>query len=582
MTYGQGVHFDETLPVKLEENLNNALWGARVEVLNESNCGFSFFDARMSIDVRGKYQDPDLLILILCGNDSELFQAEKEYSEHLKENWDAQGNIFPFFKKAFSDFSEEVKSADLKTIIAYYDLTNSEEEKKQCSQLSELCAENKMKFVELSSIFKDMDLESLTVNEVDRHPSALAHEIGSKELAREILASELISESTDILSESELYEKYSDDAEYMINAGYPHCEILKNTLNLLKQKRSSRKRVNIEDNLLMNEPTFNVIKSKWSSLAEKSYQFLYLEAYASSLELNGSIIGSEGKAIENKYREVNKRLFVLKSRLASDSALPNPFVEQEIDKSEMNTNLINNTSLIDGYMKELNRLSNVLDAVKSKIDDMEPEDALLNDYLSLQVYSKFKSVRPRLINYLNEANVLLNGVNDLIKSFLSIPEEMEGKETREGLGGNLSSLSSRLTELAKMTLKWMTYYSFSGLSFNEDLASAEPVVHLKVRMKCRADKNSMIMMNLNAIVPHIAYHYDEKYIHTDEQLHTYYFKLPLFFFGAFRIRTTGTSELSYESVELYFNEGNRIKFSDERLKVDKNGTFNSPLVLIPL
>ena len=300
------------------------------------------------------------------------------------------------------------------------------------------------------------------------------------------------------------------------------------------------------------------------------------------MELNGSIIGSEGKAIENKYREVNKRLFVLKSRLASESALPNPFVEQEIDKSEMITNLINNTSLIDGYMKELNRLSNVLDAVKLKIDDMEPEDAVLNDYLSLQVYSKFKSVRPRLINYLNEANVLLNGVNDLIKSFLSIPEEMEGKETREGLGGNLSSLSSLLTELAKMTLKWMTYYSFGGLSFNEDLASAEPVVHLKVRMKCRADKNSMIMMNLNAIVPHIAYHYDEKYIHTDEQLHTYYFKLPLFFFGAFRIRTTGTSELSYESVELYFNEGNRIQFSDERLKIDKNGTFNSPLVLIPL
>ena len=119
-------------------------------------------------------------------------------------------------------------------------------------------------------------------------------------------------------------------------------------------------------------------------------------------------------------------------------------------------------------------------------------------------------------------------------------------------------------------------------NYNENLESAEPFVHLKVKLKCLADKKSMIMMNLNATIPHISYHYDEMYIHMDEKLHTYNFKLPLFFFGAFRIRTTGTSELSYESVELYFNENNRIKFTDERLKIDENGAFNSPLVLIPL
>lgn len=45
-------------------------------------------------------------------------------------------------------------------------------------------------------------------------------------------------------------------------SGYPNCEKVKNTLNLLKQKLSSRKRVNIEDNLLIDEPTFNEINSK--------------------------------------------------------------------------------------------------------------------------------------------------------------------------------------------------------------------------------------------------------------------------------------------------------------------------------
>jgi len=97
-----------------------------------------------------------------------------------------------------------------------------------------------------------------------------------------------------------------------------------------------------------------------------------------------------------------------------------------------------------------------------------------------------------------------------------------------------------------------------------------------------AEKKSTIMINLNAIVPHIAYHFDQTSLHMDGQLHTYYFKLPLYFFGAFRISTIGTADLLYESVELYFNEKNRIKFTRERLKVDEGGTFNSPLILIPL
>ena len=584
LTYGHGVHFDETLPSKLEENLNNALWSTRVEVLNESNCGFSFYDERASLDVRGKYYEPDLLIVILCSNDTELFyHAEKDYTEHLKENWDAQGNIYPFFKKVFSGFCKEVDSVELNTIVAYYGVTSSDEEKNYCSQLSELCAENGMKFVEISSVFKEMDKESLTVSEADGHPSALAHEIASKELAREILASELISDSIDLPGEIELYNKYSKDAEQMMNAGYPMHELLSGTLKLLKLKRSSRKRVNIENKFLLDDLTFSEIESKWSSLAEKTIQFTYLEAYASSLELNGSFIGSEGKLIEGIYREVYKKLFVLKSRLASESTtLPNPFAEQEIDEPELITNLISNMGLIDGNMKELNLISTNLDLIKSMILDMEPEAAEINDNLSIQVYSKFKNVKPRLINYLNEAILLLKGVNDLTAVFLSIPDETEGRETPVGLTGNLSSLSGQLSELAKMTLKWLRYFSLDGLSFNENLASIEHVIHLKVRLKCRADKKSMIMINLNAIVPHIAYHYDELYLHTDEQIHMYYFKLPLYFFGAFRIRTTGTSDLSYESVEIYFNENNRIKFTDDRMNIDENGAFNSPLVLIPL
>ena len=231
LTYGHGVHLDETLPRKLEESLNSALWSKRVEVLNESNCGFSFFDEKASIDVRGKYHEPDLLIVILCSNDTELNHSEEEYTVHLKKNWDAKGSIFPYFKHSFMDFCKNSSSGNHKTVVVYYDLTNSVEEKKYSSQLSELCSSNGMKFIDLSSIFIDMDLESLTVSKFDRHPSALAHRISSKEIARVLLEDGLIRDSAEMISEAEIFGSYWNDAEKMIDAGYPHLETAVNTLN---------------------------------------------------------------------------------------------------------------------------------------------------------------------------------------------------------------------------------------------------------------------------------------------------------------------------------------------------------------
>ena len=90
------------------------------------------------------------------------------------------------------------------------------------------------------------------------------------------------------------------------------------------------------------------------------------------------------------------------------------------------------------------------------------------------------------------------------------------------------------------------------------------------------------MVNINAIIPHIHYYYDRDSIHLDNQMHTYYFNLPLHFLGAFRIWTTGTKELQLENVEIYLNEKQKIKFSEKNISIDDEAEFNSPLVLIPL
>ena len=139
LTYGQGVHFDESLPSRLEYELNRSLWNERVEVINESNCGYSFFDEEALFEFRGKQHDPDLLLIILCSNDTELFGANGNYSEHIKTNWEPDGSVYPYFESSFSAFCEKVNEYGVQTLVSYYDLTNSKEEKIYSSMLSDLC-----------------------------------------------------------------------------------------------------------------------------------------------------------------------------------------------------------------------------------------------------------------------------------------------------------------------------------------------------------------------------------------------------------------------------------------------------------
>ncbi len=90
------------------------------------------------------------------------------------------------------------------------------------------------------------------------------------------------------------------------------------------------------------------------------------------------------------------------------------------------------------------------------------------------------------------------------------------------------------------------------------------------------------MVNLNSIVPHIQYYFDQVSINLDNQLHTYYFNLPLHFLGAIRIWTTGTKDVQLENVEIYLNDKHKIRFSGNSISIDDKGAFNWPLVLIPL
>ena len=139
-----------------------------------------------------------------------------------------------------------------------------------------------------------------------------------------------------------------------------------------------------------------------------------------------------------------------------------------------------------------------------------------------------------------------------------------------------------MIKLSEMTMNCLKYLSIENVGINDISDDCEATVKTVIKMKCKASKGAALMVNLNSIVPHIQYYFDQVSINLDNQLHTYYFNLPLYFLGAIRIWTAGTKEVQLEKVEIYLNDKHKIKFSGNSISIDDKGAFNSPLVLIPL
>ena len=585
LTYGHGVTTGESLPSILESELNRSLWNRRVEVINESNCGYSFYDYREVLDIRGMRHDPDLLILIICANDTELFQADDNYEDHVRMNWEEDGDIFPYFEVSFCEFCESSRSLEYQTIIAFYDQTNSEAESPYSDKLRELCHENSMRFIDISRGFKDMSNESLRVNETDGHPSPLAHKIAAKELARYLISENMVSEGEDsFYSEAELYEKIEADAEDMHLAGYPIHDVVDATRNLMGIKRNSRKRMKLSEENLLDETEFEKLTGRWESLRQKSWKLLYLEAYAASLEMNGSQFSSESKSVENEHRKAAKNLHVLRSNLKNGINRYTPYGSDDKDETSLISDLVVNAGKLEEQKAKFNDSSSRTSELKNSLEMMQKDIAEkeackgINDELLMRI----TNARITIKGFFDESEMLTGSVENLISSLRCITDEIKHDELNPNAAKYLSLLSVDLIKLSELTTHCLNYLSIENTTVTDISKNCAATIKLVIKMKCKASKGGSLMVNLNAIIPHIHYYFDQVSIHLDNQMHTYYFNLPLHFLGAFRIWATGTKDLQLENVEIYLNENQKIKFNKNNISIDDKGAFNSPLVLIPL
>jgi len=85
MTFGQGCPPLQTLPAQLETMLNADTWDQSVEVVNGGVSGFSIHDAWHHYVKQLKLFNPDLIVIIICYNDAELYPIYESQIESQRD-----------------------------------------------------------------------------------------------------------------------------------------------------------------------------------------------------------------------------------------------------------------------------------------------------------------------------------------------------------------------------------------------------------------------------------------------------------------------------------------------------------------
>jgi lysophospholipase L1-like esterase len=256
MTYGQGVKPTESLAFQLENTLNAAIGNVQIEVVNGGVCGYSAFDSWTRYIDKFTPYDADLVVLIVCDNDAELYsQAEAKddavrsltYLQFSEMCYDPAGVHFPYLRVLLADIGAYVSRARVPVVIAFYHAHGGDHRDRIVPRILEACREADVPFIDLSQDFVGESSAThhsyLQVSDIDYHPSAIAHRIAARRLARYLTTSGLTpSPDGDLMPEKELIASCISVSETMTREGTHPWKSLFLLSRTLQSKLGSRRR----------------------------------------------------------------------------------------------------------------------------------------------------------------------------------------------------------------------------------------------------------------------------------------------------------------------------------------------------
>jgi len=272
MTFGQGCPPLQTLPAQLETMLNAVTWDQSVEVVNGGVSGFSIHDAWHHYVKQLKLFNPDLIVIIICYNDAELYpiyesqiesQREMTYFEFARMCFDEYGQYYPYFVELLKDIVKYCADYGSTLALANYEIFD-EYHVKCRDLLTRTCRDLHLPFIDLSQDFRGdasaLKNLNLWASAVDGHPSATAHGIAAQRVVRSMLEQNIIASAHATAStEFEAIIRCIESTEAATASGADtHLAALR-LQRSLQARRNSRVRNRMPEQNLLSEASYHEV-----------------------------------------------------------------------------------------------------------------------------------------------------------------------------------------------------------------------------------------------------------------------------------------------------------------------------------
>jgi lysophospholipase L1-like esterase len=574
LTFGCGVMPHNTLPSQLATLLNRSLWEPVVEVVNAGICGFSLYDEWNFYCHHVNRFNPDLLLIILCPNDAELFSVQRNYEDHVKACWDEQGNHLPYFRKAIARVGKQVSALGLPCLIAFYDISGEQDAEKYASVTKGICDENGLSFVSLAAEFtgeySGRNNPGMNVSSVDRHPSGLAHQVAAQRLARHLTHGDLIPAGGARVREEELYRTVMRVGTFLNDNGLQPELCISRMREILEAKRSGRARAALAPELLVGETEFSQLESSLAAAMENSITAVFLAGLAERLKWNSTQYYQDIEGILRSILSIEKNMFVLEENLL-DPSLPYYPACKKNEGGDFSTFpsrmalLLETVSMIR---------SNYAAKQQTFPDTVTPAIKTIQENSAREITRAAATVQ----TFLDALDGKLQSTKSLFDRFCTLFNASKDRLLNPAVSSTFVLVSHELMTLLNRLQNAVTALQLHEIKPLSSAGRRMPFTTFSATVKSGSTVVPNMIITLESIVPHRQLLREMQYIINDGQSHVYFFAFPLLTLGRFCVYLTSIEETTIEGIQLYNNDSRIISYSDISRKAD----FNLPVALIPV
>jgi lysophospholipase L1-like esterase len=607
MTYGQGCLITETFPFQLEKILNSVFWNEQVEVINAGICGYSIYDAwNRYLDKFLRFK-PDLVIVTICDNDAELYnhrettnerEVQMNYIEFSETCYDPKGEHFPYFRLLLKDIAQHVHSQGTPVLIAFYDIHGGLHREQIMPLITEACQNSGLPFADLSEDFLDTAAAThnklLKVSESDAHPSAIAHEIAARRLARFILKHNVLPRSSKVLtSEPEMIQNCLTRVEQMVKFGVDPGKAFFFFKRSLSAKRDSRLRLQLPDENLLNDAGYQQVLTSLNTtwryfIALSVWQSYYLNFRVDIEQFNFGL-----RLCDMALSRLAKTLFVLEKLLA-DLSLPIVYTFETIFNQRIKSGEQDFDALAERLTQWKKKHISAQAFAKQTLETLENKETIFLPISSTLLIDKLEVLECQIKALWSEAEAIINTAEKHLACY-----SMLAKKITQSNHDNLLKTLTRAYWLLDDTLEQfdfcltaMCYNTLSLLSQSSKYEIENCLTLVQVSLtapeyqKTFSNSNDELLsleIKVKSFAPFNYIICDIQTIIRDGLPHLYCFQVSFFLDGEIWLGIKSGQEVKVNTVRLSNAKDKSKVLEPKDLIVENEGqVYRSPRIFVPL